>query len=212
MTTAQRNYRGQTPQERQRRRRAALLEAALDAVSDPEVEVSVRAICAKASLTPRYFYENFAGLEELLVALVGQVADEILAAGSQAVLEVFDQPLLVQARAAFTGGYGVLAADERRAKAMLVLASGHDALQERRRRMVLDFTEGMLTFFGERYDLSGVDPAHARTTMLFASAGCFELTLAYLGGALVISEERLADEVAVLLAQCISLLGLPIPR
>jgi hypothetical protein len=36
--------------------------------------------------------------------------------------------------------------------------------------------------------------------------------LAYLSGALVISEERLADEVAVLLAQCISLLGLPIPR
>jgi AcrR family transcriptional regulator len=212
MTSVQRNYRGQTPQERQSKRRAALLEAALDTVSDTQVEVSVRAICAKAGLTPRYFYENFVSLEELLVALVGQVGDEIFAAGSAAVLEVFDQPLLVQARAAFTGGYAVLAADERRAKALLVLASGHDVLQERRRRMVLDFTEAMLEFFGEQYDLSRIDPVHARTTMLFAVAGCFELMLAYLGGALVISEERLADEVAVLLAQCISLLGLPIPR
>ena len=212
MTTAQRNYRGQTPEERQSRRRAALVEAALDAVADPAVEVSVRAVCAKAGLTPRYFYESFSSLDELLVAVVGQIGDEIFAAGSQAVLEVFDQALIVQARAAFIGGYGVLAADERRAKALLVLASGHDVLQERRRRMVLDFTEGMLAFFGEQYDLSAVDPSHARTTMLFAVAGCFELMLAYLGGALVITEERLADEVAVLLAQCISLLGLPIPR
>jgi AcrR family transcriptional regulator len=212
MTSAQRNYRGLSPEERQSRRRAALVEAALDAVADPTVEVSVRAVCAKAALTPRYFYESFNSLEELLVAVVGQIGDEIFAAGSRAVLEVFDQPLIVQARAAYTGGYAVLAADERRAKALLVLASGHDVLQERRRDMVLEFTEGMLTFFRERYDLSGVEPVHARATMLFAVAGCFELMLAYLGGALVISEERLADEVAVLLAQCISLLGLPIPR
>jgi len=212
MTTAQRNYRGESPQERQSRRRAALVEAALDAVADPAVEVSVRAVCAKAGLTPRYFYENFTTLDELLVAVVGQIGDEIFAAGSRGVLEVLDRPLIVQARAAFTHGYGVLAADERRARALLVLASGHDVLQERRRKMVLDFTEGMLRFFAERYDLSEIDPVHARTTMLFAVAGCFELMLAYLGGALVISEERLADEVAVLLAQCISLLGPTVPR
>lgn len=209
MTTAQRNYRGESPQERQSRRRAALVEAALDAVADPAVEVSVRAVCAKAGLTPRYFYENFTTLDELLVAVVGQIGDEIFAAGTAAFAEVADAKLLVQCRAAFTGAYSVLAADPRRARAMLVLASGHDVLQERRRQMVIDFTEGLLELVGEMYDISRIDPVHARTTALFAVAGTFELVLAYLSESLTISEERLADEVAVLLTQCLTLLGLP---
>lgn len=209
MTTAQRNYRGQSPEERQSRRRAALVEAALDAVADPAVEVSVRAVCAKAGLTPRYFYESFGSLDELLVAVVGQIGDEVFAAGTAAVNEVADAALLVQCRAAFIGSYAVLAADPRRARAMLVLASGHDVLQERRRQMIIDFTEGMLALLGEIYDISRIDPIHARTVTLFAVAGTFELVLASLTESLTISEERLADEVATLLAQCLTLLGLP---
>lgn len=209
MTSSQRTYRGLSQQERQDRRRAALLEAALDAVSDPEVEVSVRAICAKAGLTPRYFYESFSGLDELLQALVQLIAGEILGAGSRAVLAVIDQDLHAQCRAAFTGAFAVLRADPRRAQAMLVLASGHDSLQEQRRQIVIDFTEGMLTFFDEQYDTSAIDPVHARTTILFSVAGAFELTLAFLGGQLVMSEDRMADEVAALLSSCLTLLGLP---
>ena len=209
MSAPQRTYRGQSPQERQSRRRAALIEAALDAVADPAVEVSVRAVCAKAGLTPRYFYESFGSLDELLVAVVGQIGDEIFAAGTATVTEVADASLVEQCRAAFTGAYAVLAADPRRARAMLVLASGHDVLQERRRQMVLDFTEGLLTFLGELYDLGNVDATHARAATLFAVAGTFELVLAFLSESLVISEDRLADEVATLLAQCLTLLGLP---
>jgi AcrR family transcriptional regulator len=212
MTTAQRNYRGQSPEERQSRRRAALVEAALDAVADPAVEVSVRAVCAKAGLTPRYFYESFGSLDELLVAVVGQIGDEIFAGGMAAFREVADASLIVQCRAAFTGSYAVLAADPRRARAMLVLASGHDVLQERRRQMVIDFTEGLLELLAATYDTSRIDPVHARTTALFAVAGTFELVLAYLSESLTISEERLADEVATLLTQCLSLLGLPVSQ
>lgn len=209
MTSGQRTYRGLSQQERQDRRRAALLEAALDAVSDPEVEVSVRAICAKASLTPRYFYESFTGLDDLLQALVGLIAEEILEAGAHAVLAVIGQNLRAQCRAAFTGAFAVLQADPRRAQAMLVLASGHDSLQEQRRQIVIDFTEGMLAFFDAQYDTSSIDPVHARTTILFSVAGTFELTLAFLGDQLSMSEERMADEVAALLASCLTLLGLP---
>jgi AcrR family transcriptional regulator len=209
MSSAQRNYRGQTPQERQSGRRAALIEAALDAVADPAVEVSVRAVCAKAGLTPRYFYENFASLDELLVAVVGQIGDEIFASGSAALTEAADSRLVEQCRAAFIGSYAVLAADPRRARAMLVLASGHDVLQERRRQMVLDFTEGMLTLLGEIYDITDIDATHARAATLFAVAGTFELVLAFLSGSVVMSEDRLADEVAALLTQCLTVLGLP---
>lgn len=209
MTSSQRTYRGLSQQERQDRRRAALLEAALDAVSDPEVEVSVRAICAKAGLTPRYFYESFSGLDALLQSLVDLIAGEILEAGAAAVLEVFDRDLREQCRAAFAGAFAVLKADPRRAQALLVLASGNDSLQEKRRQIVIDFTEGMLAFFDAQYDTTAIDPVHARTTILFSVAGSFELTLAFLGGQLAMNEERMADEGAALLASCLTLLGLP---
>ncbi len=208
MSSSQRTYRGESPQERKDRRRAALLEAALDAVADPEVEVSVRAICAKAALTPRYFYESFSELDDLLVTLVGQIGDEVFAAGRVAVLDVTDGSLLEQCRAAFAGAYAVLADDPRRARAMLVLASGDEKLQQRRRQMVLDFTDGMLGFFGELYDLSELDLLHTRTVALFAVGGTFELMLAFLSGSQVMTEEQLADDVAALMTACLGVAGL----
>jgi hypothetical protein len=78
--------------------------------------------------------------------------------------------------------------------------------------MVIDFTEGLLELLAETYDISRIDPVHARTTALFAVAGTFELVLAYLSESLTISEERLADEVAALLTQCMTLLGVPVSQ
>ena len=60
----------------------ALVETALDCLHvDGLAGISVRAICARARLTPRYFYESFADLDELLVATVDSVTDEGLFTG-----------------------------------------------------------------------------------------------------------------------------------
>lgn len=212
MSTSQRIYRGLTPDQRRARRRAALLEAALDAVADPDVEVSVRTICAKSGLTPRYFYESFPSLDDLLVGLVSQIGGEIFAAGEAAVRAVEDRPLVEQCRAAFSGGFELLKRDARRAEALLVLASGRDVLQERRRQFVIEYSEGAMAMVAERYDLGGISPHAARSTLLFAVAGTFELVLAHLGGSLDITEDELADDVARLMAQCLRLLDLPFPE
>ena len=59
------------------------IETALDCLHDDGLSgVGVRSICARARLTPRYFYESFADLDELLVAVVDAVAAEVAAARS----------------------------------------------------------------------------------------------------------------------------------
>jgi len=124
------------------------------------------------------------------------------------VLELVDHPLLEQCRASFAGAWSVLAGDPRRARAMLVLASGDEKLQQRRRQMVLDFTDGMLGFFGRLHDLSDLDRVRTRTVALFAVGGTFELVLAFLSGAQSATEEQLADDVAALLSACLGVAGL----
>lgn len=211
MTSSQRTYRGLSPQERTAKRRAALLEAALDTVAAPEREVSVRSICSQAALTPRYFYESFPSLDHLLVALIDEITAEIFRHGASAAAEATDLPLEEQCRAAFRGAWAPLRDDARKAGALLVLASGREVLQERRRAIVLEYTDGALAFLAARYDLGRIDQRRARSAVLFSVAGTFELVLAHLSGTLGDDEEELADDVARLMAQCLRVLGLPLP-
>jgi AcrR family transcriptional regulator len=70
---------GTTLTERREARRAALLEAALDLIGESGAAgVTMRAVCRRANLTDRYFYESFASRDELLDLLYRQVAHEFL--------------------------------------------------------------------------------------------------------------------------------------
>ncbi|WP_024805208.1 TetR/AcrR family transcriptional regulator [Nocardia sp. BMG51109] len=68
---------GTTLTERRETRRAALLEAALDLIGEAGAgAVTMRAVCRRANLTDRYFYESFTGRDDLLDVLYRLVADE----------------------------------------------------------------------------------------------------------------------------------------
>ena len=80
-----RAYGGEAGGTRVARRRSALIEAALDVLAEDEAgTVTVRGICARAGLTPRYFYESFTGVDGLVGAtydeVIGEIATEALAA------------------------------------------------------------------------------------------------------------------------------------
>ena len=75
---ALRSYGGEAGDTRVARRRAALLDATLDLLSDPQAgPVTVRGICTRAALTPRYFYESFENVDVLVGATYDGVIDEI---------------------------------------------------------------------------------------------------------------------------------------
>lgn len=76
-----RNYAGQTGSERVATRRAALLTAAFELVGEQGwAPLSIEAICRRAGLNKRYFYESFDGLDDAMAALIEQVARETLEA------------------------------------------------------------------------------------------------------------------------------------
>src|SRR5258705_353216 len=59
-----RRYAGASADERRDERRARLLAAGLDALgTDGHRATTVRGVCARARLTPRYFYESFDDLD-----------------------------------------------------------------------------------------------------------------------------------------------------
>jgi AcrR family transcriptional regulator len=61
---------GTTLTERREARRTALLEAALDLIGEAgAAAVTMRAVCRRAGLTDRYFYESFSDRDDLLDVL-----------------------------------------------------------------------------------------------------------------------------------------------
>ena len=194
-----RTYRGVSADERREQRRAALLEAALDLMGSDDAEISVRGVCARARLTQRYFYESFTNLDELQLALLNQIAEEIAFEAAAALADRAPADLDDACRTAFDGAYSVFETDPRKARAALLVASGTSGLTEARRRIVLSYAEQMATFFGSEYG-DAVDAPRGRVALLYAVGGALEATHAVLNGDVQMSPSELSELVGSLLA------------
>lgn len=113
-------YKGATPVQRIEHRRTQLVDAAVDVFGTVGYgAATVDHICARAGLSKRYFYESFTDSEALLLACYERCADEIHRAMVDAVVEAADT-LDAQLRAALTGYFGAIDADQRRARITLL--------------------------------------------------------------------------------------------
>src|SRR3954470_8946052 len=84
---ARRRYAGASARERRDERREKLLAAGLDVLGEEGYGgTTVRGVCGRARLTPRYFYESFGDLDALLVA----VFDHLIGEASAVVLEAIE--------------------------------------------------------------------------------------------------------------------------
>jgi AcrR family transcriptional regulator len=73
-----RRYRGSPPDERRAERRCRLIRAAIEVYGKSGYRrATVKAVCAAAGLTERYFYESFANSEMLLAACYDAVTREL---------------------------------------------------------------------------------------------------------------------------------------
>src|SRR6202045_2726915 len=114
MAPASRTYGGVSVDQRRATRRAALIEAALDLFGEDGAHaVSKRAVCARAKLNDRYFYEHFTDADALLEAIVRDLTAEgleaVKAATSSAVPDI-----RAQVRATADAALDYLVADPRR--------------------------------------------------------------------------------------------------
>jgi len=193
-----RSYRGTSAEERRSARRAQLLAAGLDLLgTDGYQGTTVRAVCARARLTPRYFYESFEDLDALLVA----VFDRLVGEASEIVLRAVDETAhdaRAKARAAIEGFVRFATDDPRRARVMFVEAVGVEALMRRRSAAMSLFAKVIADRGGEFYGApADADPVLELTASLLAG-GLTELLVTWLDGRIAISREELVDDVTEL--------------
>jgi AcrR family transcriptional regulator len=204
-----RAYRGVPADERRTQRRQSLIETALDCMhTDGIAGVSVRSVCARSRLTARYFYESFDDLDQLLVAAVDAVSDEV-AEVALAALAAAPPDLTRQVRAAIDAGYGVVATDPRKASALLVAASGHGPLRERRHKIVTEYADLIIDGLPMLNGLGLPGRRTARAMALFLMSGAAEVIEAVLAGRLRMSRTQLVDQLTSMWLAVLSGLGPP---
>lgn len=196
-----RPYRGQSMEARRADRRARLCDAALALLGDGE-SPTVRAICRGASLTPRYFYEEFGDLDGALRALVDREFD----AGVLAVMTALNGAgpaagNVIRLEAAVSAVLGFVEAQPGRA-AML---TGGGVLAEQRAQRMTDLIAILADLGAEAYPPTSATTAERdarrRAAATFSAGGLIASIEAWLAGDLTRSRQSLtADLVAQLQA------------
>jgi AcrR family transcriptional regulator len=198
MASATRGYGGITAEERRASRRGALIEAALDLFAEGGVRaVSKRAVCARARLNDRYFYEHFTDSDALLEAIVRDLTALGLEAVGAATREA-PADIRGQIRVTADAALEFLTADPRLAK-LLIGSNTSEALQRARLESTRAIAAAMSA--GTR-ELLGHNAASQLNTDLAAFAvvsGAIEVTTGWLRGEFDTSREHVADLVAGLL-------------
>lgn len=200
MTASGRRFRGRTADERAAERRERLLDAALDLVAeDGWRRATMTAICARAGLTERYFYESFANRDALLVEVIDATAAQVDAAVRDALAATAADDLPARMRAAAEAVVRTFSSDRRRASVALLEGLGNEALQRRRREILLSFERFVeaetLAFFGDAAPPRGIDAQLVAIGLVGATS---ELLARHLEGVVELSDEQLIRHVAEL--------------
>lgn len=119
-----RRYRGISTEERRAQRKKVLIEAAIQVYGQQGYQkATVKAVCAVAGLTERYFYESFANSEALLIASYNSVTFSLFADILRAA-QGAGPDLRAQARAMLTTYFDALRQNPPSARMFLVEIRG----------------------------------------------------------------------------------------
>jgi len=185
---------GLSPDDRRAERRVLLVQAGFELLGgEGAAATTVRAVCRRAELNPRYFYESFDDLDELLVAVYDHVVDalasEILGAQSSAP----DEPR-AQLRVAIERSVKFVDEDRRRGRVLYVEALGNEALNRRRREAGLALVELIEQASGAASDSKSSTDGVTRLAAAILVAGFSELLSEWLEGRIDVTASQLVDD------------------
>lgn len=133
-----RAYRGVSIEKRRAERREKLLQAGTVIFGSVGFHgTSVRAICAEAGLTERYFYESFSNSEALLSEIYQLITDQIRQLVSRAIAYRSGEPDAM-AEAALTAYFEFLHDNPRAARVIMVEIMGVNRQTDAQYRQVMD--------------------------------------------------------------------------
>ena len=187
-------YGGVSADERRARRREQLLDAGLEVLgTEGWSGATMTAVCARAGLTERYFYESFPDREALLLA----VFDRITAEAADAVLEAVaaaPREARARSRAAIAAFVGLMTDDPRKGRVAFVEAMGSEALMRRRFETLDTFAKLLAEQAREFYGIPpGADRMVDLTSFLLVG-GLAETLIAWMNGALDTTRDQLIED------------------
>jgi AcrR family transcriptional regulator len=141
-----RRYRGVSLEKRQESRRAKLVEAGLSVIGSQGYNAAtVRAICAEAGLTERYFYESFENREALLTAVYEHCIQNLTDIILTAIRAVPSPAPDTLSRAGLTAFFEALQRDPRIGRVLFIEILGvSETVDDLYRRTTLNFTQLVL--------------------------------------------------------------------
>ncbi|WP_320669157.1 TetR/AcrR family transcriptional regulator [Patulibacter defluvii] len=198
-----RPYRGISAEQRRADRRRRLLDGGLDVLAEVGVAgLTMTAVCARAGLTERYFYESFRDRDGLLRALSDQLADEVTDAIRGAIARA-PRDLFAVSRAAILAAVQLLADDPRKARAMRETL-GTELVRERQEQLIaltVDLLSEQIRALG---DPAAIDPTRLRLATTVIVAGTLHAVGDWIQADDPAPLDELADEVARL---CVAAAG-----
>lgn len=193
-----RSYAGRSAEERRATRRRQLLDAGLELLGEHGwAQTTVRGVCQRAGLTPRFFYESFPSLDDLAVAIYDEIVEDATAALATAVAGAGDDRR-ARATAAIEAMLDALTEDPRRARVVFVEAMGSEALTRRRMATMGELAEIIAGYGRAEYGATPESESLVRITAALLAGGIAELLLAWLDGSLGVTREQLATDCAEL--------------
>lgn len=131
---ARRDYGGRTASQRRAERRQRLMTAALELFgTEGYPATSIERLCARANVSTRNFYEEFASREALLIALHDQITQKAFDAVMAAFGDAGDEPTPVRLDRAIDAYIGTTSSDPRWTRIAYVEVVGVSAAVERHR-------------------------------------------------------------------------------
>lgn len=187
-------YRGQAADERVAARRVRLLEAALELLGTEGWQATtVTAVCERARLTPRYFYESFRDRDELLVAVFDGVMQDVTHHVLEAIADAPDD-MTETLRATVAAFVKVVTDDPRKGRVAFVEALGSEALMRRRLDTMRRFADLVAAQARAAYKVSARDRRALELASLIAAGGLIETMIAWLDGGLASNAEEVIED------------------
>jgi AcrR family transcriptional regulator len=188
-----RSYGGRTADQRIADRRAALLRATTDLMAaEGEARATMTAICAKAGLTERYFYESFSSRDEAMLAALDAVCDEIVASTVRAIAETDGAPEQ-RVHAAVAAFVDIVVEHPAKGRVVVLESNANESLRARRHELLDDFATLVATEARRVYGEETWPEPRGHLHGLMFIAGLSELVSAWLTGAVVMTADELTE-------------------
>lgn len=196
MGTPKRSYRGVNAEQRREQRREQLLEAGLDLLgTEGWRATTMTAVCARATLTERYFYENFTDRDELLLAVLDRIAAQVRDVALRTLAGSGGDPQ-AKTEAAIGAFVDLLTDDPRVGRVAVLESAAAEPLRARRHELLLEFGQLIATQSRALYGNEALPPPQDQVNGLMLTGGLAELLMAWLTGELPVQRHELIDTVA----------------